>query len=64
MRGDSLLQWDDAARRLVIEHDTRRGGRTPPAATFRVRLMAPGATGGVSRTVQFDGTRAEVTFPS
>jgi alpha-glucosidase (family GH31 glycosyl hydrolase) len=57
------LLWDDAARTLVIEHDPTRGGRTPPAATLRVRLMAPGATGGLIRTVHFDGTRAEVTFP-
>lgn len=58
------LLWDDAGRRLVIEDDTSNGGRVPPAATFRVRLMGPGATGGLIRTVHFDGTRAEVTFPS
>lgn len=56
------LRWNDAGRRLTIERDPA-SGRPPAGATLRVKLMAPGATGALVRTIAFDGTRAEVVFP-
>jgi alpha-glucosidase/alpha-D-xyloside xylohydrolase len=54
------MTWDDAAKRLTIEPAPPSGvanvDRTP--RTFRVRTLPNGTT----KTVQYDGSRIEVTF--
>lgn len=51
------LHWDDAARRLTIERDAA-SPQPPPPASLRILLMP----GGETRTIDFDGTRASITF--
>ena len=52
------LQWDEGARRLVIEPDPSSRGKAPSPATVRIELMPTGPT----RTVEWDGTRQVVSF--
>lgn len=56
------LRWDESARRLVIEPGPESEGQAPPPTSFRVKVMGVGATGENTKTVDWDGSRAEITF--
>ncbi|MBN1361774.1 MAG: DUF5110 domain-containing protein [Sedimentisphaerales bacterium] len=53
----SRITWDNSERRLTIEPDPRMEGRPLPPRTFSVVLLPEGTR----QTVEFNGTRAEVS---
>jgi alpha-D-xyloside xylohydrolase len=52
------LAWDDAARRLTIERDTRVGTLEPIARKLVVQLLPQGT----SLEIDYDGRQAEASF--
>jgi alpha-glucosidase/alpha-D-xyloside xylohydrolase len=52
------LKWDDAARRLTIERDTTAGTFERTARKLVIELFPQGS----SRMINYDGSRAEVSF--
>ncbi|MBT3202634.1 MAG: glycoside hydrolase family 31 protein, partial [Phycisphaerales bacterium] len=51
---ETLIQWDDAARRLIIEPQAEEN----PARTFLVELIPDGTT----KEIQYTGQRVELEF--
>jgi alpha-glucosidase/alpha-D-xyloside xylohydrolase len=52
------LKWDEAAKRLTIERDTRAGTLAPTARKLVVQLTPLG----ISKEIDYDGRRADVDY--
>jgi alpha-glucosidase/alpha-D-xyloside xylohydrolase len=56
------LHWDNNERALTLAPAPRSDGEGPDPISLRIKVVGVGATGGTTRSVQWDGSRLSVTL--